>query len=696
MVFIQAKQTTNTIERLQLISFYWSGQQAQTNKKRLFFISRLKFQESFFFSKELMRILVIVLFLASACTLFKTSKIIDESKISVIVKNKIDEARELIKLNKATQAISKLAELDDDTLKPLEKALKYNLKGVTLFNLGEIEKSILNFEVSLKYAPKETQLYSQVQLNIASGCFKLNQFVELKERLNQIERKQLSEGELKKYAQLVLSYGNKINDDKLIVESSILLLKNIKNFQELQNSNLYDQLKTSFLKLSMAQKIDLMEQFDGTNNLALAQLAQIEAEERYKSGDKSGAEDVLSWLRSEHGNNQDVLKFIKDFELRLDNSSRISMSHIGLILPLSGSKSSFGQKALTGIDAGLKALGISDKVNIYTKDSSDSPAMGVQAVLELIREKKVSLIIGGLFPESARAEYLEAKKYGVLYLSLSQINLSKEEKNHHLIEVQGSIESQVEALLSDDMIKKFGHRLAVIFPDNEAGKSYMDEIWRRSNQKNLKITSIASFPKNTHDYRDTAQLFLGLKYPRERVEELRILENVFALERSTIRRIQTLPPVLDFDWVFLATFPHEATQLIPTLGYYDANRIKVIGGPSWVSKSMVKEQKNLGTLYFIGDDPKDINNGLLDKFQSIYGKPVSLIEIMALDAMKLASEILKASGEVSNRDQFDSKIRIQGKLSGHSTEWEFKDGLWLKRMNAMTITRGEIVKLFEK
>ena len=204
----------------------------------------------------------------------------------------------------------------------------------------------------------------------------------------------------------------------------------------------------AFKKLSSGQKISLLEEFNDSENLAVANLAQIEAEERYMSGDKSGAKDVVSWLRSEFSSNDEVEKFIKDFELRMDNSSRISTSDIGLVLPLTGEKASFGQKALSGVDTGLKVLGLGENLKIHTKDSVDSPAQGAQAVLELIRENKVAFIIGGLFPESAKAEYLEAKKYGVLYISLSQINLPKEEKNHHLIEVQGSIESQVEALIS--------------------------------------------------------------------------------------------------------------------------------------------------------------------------------------------------------------------------------------------------------
>jgi ABC-type branched-subunit amino acid transport system substrate-binding protein len=642
-----------------------------------------------------MRILLLVLFLLAACSQLKTTKTIDESQISPVAKKKLDEARDLIKANQPKQAIAKLSELNDNTLTPVEKALKYNLKGVTLFNLAEIEKAILNFEVSEKYAPKETQLYSQVQLNMASGHFKLNQFNELKERLTKIDKKQLTAAEVKKYAQLALSYGERVENHPMVVNSSLLLLADSKSTSEVQSSNLYEPLKNSFSKLNHGQKIELLEDFNGSKNLGVAQLAQIEADDRYISGDKSGAQDVVSWLRSEFGENEEVNKFIKDFELRMENSSRISISDIGLVLPLSGEKATFGQKALSGVDTGLKVLGLGEAVKIHTKDSVDSPAQAAQAVLELIREDKVSFIIGGLFPESAKAEYLEARKYGVLFISLSQINLPKEEKNHHLIEVQGSIESQVEALLSDEMIKKFGSRIGVIFPDNEGGRAYVDEIWRKSTQKNLQVTSVASFQKNTHDYRDTAQLFLGLKYPRERAEELKILDDVYSLEKTSIRRVQTLPPVLDFDWVFLATFPHEATQLIPTLGYYDANRIKVIGGPSWASKSLVKEQKNLGTLYFVGDDPKDINQEMLNKFQEIYGKPASLIEIISLDAMKIGVEALNATGEVSSRDDFDSKLKSKGKLRGLTTDWEYKDGVWLKQMNAMTITRGEIVKLFE-
>ncbi len=639
---------------------------------------------------------LLIIFIAS-CSQMVSRHSVDERDLSEIVKVKVNETRELIKTSKNDLALQKLLDLRDEELNNVEKAIKYNLKGVIFFNMNQPDRAIKNFEVAEKYSPKDTQLYSQVQLNMASGHFKLNEFSELKNCLVKINKKMLNDSEKKKHAQLEMAYGKKIENHFMIVSSSLRLMGELKTYNDVLSSNLYLPLSESFKKITEGQKIELLEEFSNSNNIAVAYLAQVEAERRYVGGDKSGAEDVVAWMKSEFGSNGEVGKFIKEFELRLSNTSRLSLNDIGLVLPLSGENAEKGQKILSGVEAGLKVLGLSEGVKIHTKDAMDSPAQGAQSVVDLIREHKVSFIIGGLISEQAKAEYLEARKYGVLYISLSSVDLPRQEKNHHLIEVQGSIESQVDTLLSDEMIKKFGTRLGIIFPNNESGKAYADEVWRKAAQKNVEITSFASFLKNSHEYRDVAQLFLGLKFQRERSEELNILEDVYSLEKSSIRRVQTLPPVLDFDWVFLASNPKDATILIPTLGYYDANRIRIVGTPTWgmspLTNPIVKEQKNIGTLYFVGDDQKDINLALLKKFEELNHKQPTTIEILGLDAMKLGAEVLNATGESSGRDEFDAKMK-EKTLKGVNSTWSFQDGVWLKKMNPMVITRGEVMKLF--
>ena len=61
--------------------------------------------------------------------------------------------------------------------------------------------------------------------------------------------------------------------------------------------------------------------------------------------------------------------------------------------------------------------------------------------------------------------------------------------------------------------------------------------------------------------------------------------------------------------------------------------------------------------------------------------------------MKIGSDALNAAGEVKTRDDFDFKVK-EKPLKGLTTSWSFKEGVWLKNMNSMTITHGEIVKLF--
>lgn len=610
------------------------------------------------------------------------------------VQQKIDQARDALGKGQHKVAIARLGELSDDTLEPLEKAMKYNLKGVVLFSESDWEKALANFDVAKKYVPSDSTLEAQVWLNIASARFKQGLYAELKSALDEIQPKLLPENEIKKYAQLKLAWAVKYQRHYEIVETSVLMLRDAKSLSEIQDSNQKERLNLSFKSLDDRDKTKLLDAYGEEKWLAMAYLGQLEAETRYFKGDTSGARDVVGWLANRFQDQPQVMTFVKDFEQRLDSSTRLSMNGVGVVLPLSGEKGSFGQKALLGLDAALKSVDLGREVEIYTKDSFDSPAVGTQAIRDLIQQHKVPLIIGGLFPESAKAEYLEAKKWGVLYISLAPVHLPREEKNHLLIEVQGSIESQVAALVSDEMLTRFGKRIGVIYPQGEAGKAYSDEFWRAALNKGMQISAVAAYPKNTLDFRDTVQHFLGLRFPRERSEELEIFRETYAHERSTIRRIQNLPPAMDFDWIFVASYPHEALSLLPTFGYYDAQNMNIFGGPSWASRSLVNEQKNIGKLYLVGEDPGDINQEFYKKFQATHGKAPTLLESVGYDSALLASQLIK-DGSLSQRSAFDKQLRELANLKGMSTDWSLVDGLWIKKMQPLVMRNGEIKKIFD-
>ena len=378
--------------------------------------------------------------------------------------------------------------------------------------------------------------------------------------------------------------------------------------------------------------------------------------------------------------------------MRIENYSKMNASGIGIVLPLTGSKASFGKRALFGIDQSIRTNAM-DKYKIHIADSKGSAAVGRYRVKELAENHFVSAIIGGLFPQEAMGEYLEAKKYGILFISLSQIYLPKDEKDHLLLEVPGSIESQMELLFSKKMLERFGRRAAIVYPQSRRGEAYVNEFWRKAHGVGVDVAGVQSYKKNKADYREPIKNILGLRFDRERLEEHNILNEIYKQEkRGAVRRVQILPPQIDFDWVFIPAFPKEAVQIIPSFSYYDAFGVSIIGESSWRSRSLVKEDYRYVDLYFVGDDISELNEEFSQKFHMRYQSKPRIVEILSYDAFYLAHLLLKNT-RLESRDELDRHIRSKRRLAGVTGSWNFQDGTWIKKVVPYKLKKKMIERL---
>lgn len=294
------------------------------------------------------------------------------------------------------------------------------------------------------------------------------------------------------------------------------------------------------------------------------------------------------------------------------------------------------------------------KYRLEIKDTKGT-ATGAFAVKDLIEVNNVAAIIGGLNSSEATKEYLEAKKYGVLYISLSKVLLPKEEKNHLLIEIPGSIESQVSLLFSEKMMSKIGKRPAILYPRNDIGEAYANEFWRQSKKNNLDITGLLSFDTNQSDYRDPIKNILGIKFNREREEELSIVSDIAHLEsKKSIKRLQNLQPQVDFDWVFVPTLPREAVQLLPNFNYFDAFNLNYVGVPSWRSELMSNEGYRYGNVYFMDESMGTNETPFTQKFFAKFKKQPNFVETIAYDSLKILTDVIEEDGQHETRQDLDS------------------------------------------
>lgn len=599
-------------------------------------------------------------------------------------------------------ALSLLVNMDSKKLLPEEKALVKNLTGVIYFSNSDFNKAISNFKEALELSTQDKALISQIHLNLASTYYKTGDSIQSLNYLSLVDDKILTLEESRKYNQLNYIFAKKENNNKKILDSLITYLGSFKTIMEMKEDQLCPELENVFFKLEQTERDNILKNFESEKELiSLPYLAFIEMENQYYLGNKDKSYELINWIKEKYAKNIEINKLVDDFQIKLENFSKININSIGLVLPLTGKKKKYAEQTMEGVNTALQTLfkknqeGEKNIPIVHIRDSMGNGIVGAFAVKELVEKHYVSILIGGLFSDEALKEYQEAKKRGAFFISLSPIYLPKEEKDHLLLEIPGSVESQVDRAFSDDVLNKFGKKIALMIPLDERGGAYLQEAWRQAELRGVEITNVQRYAKDATDYREPIKKILGLHFKRERQEEQDFLNKIYSLaENQSIKRIQTLMPIIDFDWIYMPGFPTEAQYLIPTFKYFDAPSLTFIGSPSWRSNTLTRISQN-DPLYFIGNE---INQSVVDFRKSFFGqskKWPGLVEVISYDAMKVVADLLAEGQQFESRIEFEKFIRNKSEIVGVESNWKFDGSVWMKTMTALKFHKDKIQGAFD-
>jgi hypothetical protein len=621
----------------------------------------------------------------------KPEEIYSETFLDKLKKARIHLAK------KDYQAAIKIMNSDaEKNLSKSELAMQKNFLGVIYFTQNDYEKALYHFNIALGHSNEDRNLTNQIYLNQASCYFRLDKYDLLEVSHGKIIVEALTAEEKKKFALLGLKLAQRLKDEQKEFQYLDLYLADVQRINELKSLSNFNRLAELFSAKSVSDKMRLIKDQKEVGTLALGYLGYKEIDGFYVSGEREQAKDLLAFLKEFYGKNKDLDVLLKNHKFVAEDFSSFEVFNVGVILPLTGPKSSYGKRSLLGIDFALKSLSAEEqsKINLIVRDSKGSGAVGSHQVKELIEKHKVSYIIGGLYPDESTRVYRECKKYGALFISLSQIHLDKELKGKLLLEVPGSVESQVATLASNGFKERFGKKAAILYSNDDEGEAYLASLWSESKKGEVELRELMSYEKNRTDYRDPVKKVLGLQYPRLRLEEFRMLDSMYNLEeKKNIKRMQTLPPVVDFDWVFIPSPPREALQIIPSFKYFDAFNLHIVGTPQWRSKLLITEGPSNTKIYFVDDDMDIEKDNFNKKFSQIYKSSPKVVEIRSFEAFNLGTLIMK---EAKGSDRFELAEQIAGlkTLKGFTGVWELQDNLWIKSMAVFSISKGKIEKVY--
>lgn len=384
----------------------------------------------------------------------------------------------------------------------------------------------------------------------------------------------------------------------------------------------------------------------------------------------------------------------------VESSVDTNPNTIGVVVPLTGKFASVGQKSLRGVQMGLGLLSTQDSpFTLVVADSAGNPDTARHGVDELIRKDGSIAIIGSVLSKTAPAVASRASELGVPSINLSQKSgvtdigplvfrntLTSEMQIHYL----------VKTAMKNMGMKKF----AILYPNDNYGVESANLFWDEVKARGGEITSVQTYNSNETDFRGVVQRLVGTYYLEDRAEEYKASLKAWSEEqkhRAANRNTppeDLLPPVLDFDAIFIPDDAKTMGQIAAMLSYNDVKKITLLGTNLWNVSGLAKRAGNFSKnlLFvdsFVASDPQFQNSNFVKDYRQIYGEDPGPFEIQGYDSALMLRQIL-LSGRTSKERLVQSLSQTQEFTGAIGKISVLPNHEFLRPLVALHLENGEI------
>lgn len=383
----------------------------------------------------------------------------------------------------------------------------------------------------------------------------------------------------------------------------------------------------------------------------------------------------------------------------LESIRSVSSKTIGVVLPLSGKNAPVGQRALRGVEMGLGLHLPGSGFKLAVIDSEGNPDTARRGVERLVKEDNAIAIIGSLLSRTAPAVASKANELGVPTLALSQRSGLTEVgptvfRNSLTTTMQ--VRHLVRTAMEDLGMKKF----AVLYPNDPYGVEFTNIFWDEVLARGGQITAAQTYSNKETDFRLPIQRLVGTYYGEARDDEFKIrLKELQQADKKRSSRQSNLenvlPPVADFDAIFIPDSAKSLGQISAMLAYSDIRGVKLLGTNLWNTPGIAKRLgSSAGNIIFVDSylDAAQERSRFVSEYRTLFNEEPSLIEIQAYDSALILRQLV-ASGSDS-REALVEKLSRLSKFPGAIGSLSMNSEREIERpVVTLTINNGEIAPL---
>jgi ABC-type branched-subunit amino acid transport system substrate-binding protein/predicted negative regulator of RcsB-dependent stress response len=392
---------------------------------------------------------------------------------------------------------------------------------------------------------------------------------------------------------------------------------------------------------------------------------------------------------------------------------------LGVVLPLSGPFARFGDETLNGI---LLAAGVFDeladnraraRVRLVIRDSGGRPERAAEAVRELAQDESIVAIIGPLLKGECEAAGAAAEAARIPMIALTARS-EVAQGRAHVFRVRTQPDQETQVLVDHAMSELGAQRFAILYPRDAYGRGLRSLFWDAVEERGGHIVGVASYDPEATDFAEPIRRLVGYMLLSEEEKALieereemlrrarRLPPDEALVMREEARALTTesgeaLPPIVDFDALFIPESHEKVGLIAPRLAFHEAVGAQLLGASGWYHPDLVKIGRHhvrgaLFTSHYYAESPLPFVKDFTDRYVATFAAEPDALSAQAFDAANLVLVQL-ARGRGGREEVRDGVLTIRAYPGVSGVLSMSADGNASKRPFLLGVERGHMTQI---
>jgi ABC-type branched-subunit amino acid transport system substrate-binding protein len=359
---------------------------------------------------------------------------------------------------------------------------------------------------------------------------------------------------------------------------------------------------------------------------------------------------------------------------RLARKSHVDARALGVAVPLSGKLKPWGEAILQGVQL---ALGDSSGYHVVARDTRGEPDGAATAMEELANEGVVA-VLGGVTNAEALRAAASAQEHGLPFVSLAKVD-GVTQAGPFVFRNMLTAEAQAKALADLAVARRGLRRFALLWPQVQYGQELANAFWDEVDARGGEVRAAESYEFDRTTFAPLVKSMVGKLWLDERSDYQEQVKEIVEQEKDPYRRRKAiekardrLPPITDFDAVFIPDFaknvalvapalavedvvtqtcdPREVERIRKVTGREDLRAVQLLGANGWDDPALVERAgKYVECAIFVDGffaaSERPETKSFVTAFQARYQHPPSILEASAFDAAGMLRRSLEQGAD---------------------------------------------------